>query len=300
MRKLIAAWVAGGLVGVAWAALPEEVTVTAPTRLELITNGKPGGAVSLRQGERLAVVSAGEGFVVVRYRNLNGRVPVGHTDLPRTDELPAAEPHLPAVESAPPPPAAKGAGSAAVAPVAVAPGALAATPASVARPAYEPATPVERSLAGKLVALEAGTLGSRDAAHLAGVRFFGLYFSASWCGPCRQFSPDLIDAYGKIRALYPEFEVVLVNRDRSVEDMVTYMRDERMPWPALRWDALRTTPEITRYAGSGIPCLVLIDAEGKVLSDSYRWGRYVGPDAVLADTWKILRDYRRQHPRPRP
>jgi hypothetical protein len=72
-----------------------------------------------------------------------------------------------------------------------------------------------------------------------------------------------------------------------------------MPWPALEWSAAASTREIMRYAGSGIPCLVLVDAEGKVLSDSYRWGRYVGPDAVLEDTWKVLRDYRRKNPRPR-
>jgi hypothetical protein len=42
---------------------------------------------------------------------------------------------------------------------------------------------------------------------------------------------------------------------------------------------------------------VLVDQNGKVLSDTNRWGRYVGPDAVLEDTWKILRDYRRKNPR---
>jgi nucleoredoxin len=134
---------------------------------------------------------------------------------------------------------------------------------------------------------------------MAGVKFFAIYFSASWCGPCRQFTPELVDAYGKIRTLYPVFEIVHVNRDRTEGDMTAYVRDDKMPWPALRWSALRQTPEIERFGGSGIPCLVLIDENGKVLSDSYRWGRYVGPDAVLDDTWKLLRTYRRTHPRPK-
>jgi nucleoredoxin len=79
--------------------------------------------------------------------------------------------------------------------------------------------------------------------------------------------------------------------------MITYMRDDKMPWPALAWDAIRSTRAITKYAGRGIPCLVLVDSEGKVLSDSFRWGQYVGPDQVLDDAWKILRDYRRANPR---
>lgn len=269
-----------------WAAgapspLPAEVTVTTPTKLEILTNGKPGGSVALKVGETLAVVRADESFVFVRHRNLSGRVPVGHTDLRRAapaEAAPAASPMAPVA-------AAVAAPSKEV-------------PPPLARPPALPTGAVAAALGGKLVALEAGGLRPQGAARLAGVRFFGLYFSAGWCGPCRRFTPELIDAYGKIRALYPEFEVVFVSRDKSAADMLAYMRDDRMPWPALEWSAIRATREITRHAGSGIPCLVLVDAEGKVLSDSYRWGRYVGPDAVLDDTWKILRDFRRAQPRP--
>lgn len=272
------------LLTVPWAvALPPEVTVTAPARLELLNQGKPAGSVALRVGETLAVVDTAGEHVLVRYRNLNGRVLAAHTNLPRAEEPAAA---LPAPPPAPvaavrPPPAPKVA------------------PAPVAPSEDVPTGAVARSLAGKLVALQGGGLRPWEPAQLAGVKFFGIYFSAGWCGPCRQFTPELIDAYGKIRALYPEFEVILVNRDKSPADMVAYLREEKVPWPALEWSATASTREITRYAGSGIPCLVLVDAEGKVLSDSYRWGRYVGPDAVVADTWKVLRDYRRQNPRPK-
>ena len=150
-----------------------------------------------------------------------------------------------------------------------------------------------------MVAIDKGGLRRVEPARLADVKFFAIYFSASWCGPCRAFTPELIDAYAKIRALYPEFEVVLVNGDRSATEMTAYMRDDHMPWPALAWDAIGATREITRYAGAGIPCLVLVDAQGKVLSDSYRRGSYVGPGAVVDDAWKILRDYRRKNPRPK-
>lgn len=46
-----------------------------------------------------------------------------------------------------------------------------------------------------------------------------------------------------------------------------------------------------------VPCLVLLDDNGTVLSDTNRSGSYVGPNAVLDDTWKILRDFRRKNRR---
>lgn len=252
-----------------------EIRLTAPTKLELLAHGKPAGSVSLRAGEVLQLVAVEETTLVVRHRGVTGRVPIAHTDAVNRAAVPlaAAEPETPAA------PIAK--------PAAAVPGPAAPTGA------------VARALAGKIVTLQDGALRPAAPARLAGARFYGIYFSASWCGPCKAFTPELADAYGKIRALYPEFEVVFVSGDHSPGDMAAYMRDDRMPWPALAWDAKRSTREITRYAGSGIPCLVLVDAEGRVLSDSYRLGRYVGPDRVLDDTWKILRDYRKKNPRPK-
>lgn len=286
---LIGGWLALGRV---LAALPAEVTVTTATRLEIVSNGKAAGSVGLAVGERLELIEVAEAQVVVRYRRLTGRVLAAHTDLSRVEVKPASvvapEAGKNEVRAAAPAPT-----------TAVAAGVASATAEKPAVTAYEPSDVIERALAGKLVAMEGGGLRAREPVRMAGVKFFAIYFSASWCGPCRQFTPDLVDAYGKIRALYPEFEIVHVNRDRTEGDMAGYMRDDRMPWPALRWSALRHTPEIERFGGSGIPCLVLIDETGKVLSDSYRWGRYVGPDAVLDDTWKLLRTYRRTHPRPK-
>ena len=257
------------------AAIPNDVTITAPARFELMHGDKVGGAIMLMAGEKLSLIDATGEYVLVRYRNLNGRVLADHTDLPRIE---------PAVAEAPPP--------------APPPSVASERPAAVAAP-YAPANAIERSLAGKLVRLEGGALRPFDGARLAGVKFYALYYSASWCAPCREFTPGLVDAYEKIRALYPEFEVVLVNEDRSQGDMLGYMHDDKMTWPAVRWDAISRARDITRYCGDGIPCLVLIDENGKVLSDTNRWGRYVGPNTVLDDTWKILRDYRRKNPRPK-
>jgi nucleoredoxin len=253
-----------------------EIRVTTPTKLELIAGGKAAGSISLRAGDTLQLVTVEETTLIVRHRGLTGRVALAHTDAINRAAVPLA-----AAEPAPP----------------AAPAAKPAAPAPA--PAAAPTGAIARALAGKLVTLQAGALRPAAPARLAGARFYGVYFSASWCGPCKAFTPELADAYGKIRALYPEFEIVLVSGDRSAADMAAYMRDDKMPWPALAWDAKQSTREITRYAGRGIPCLVLVDENGKVLADSYRWGRYVGPHSVLDETWTILRDYRKKNPRPK-
>ncbi len=60
---------------------------------------------------------------------------------------------------------------------------------------------------------------------------------------------------------------------------------------------VQTSEEIMRYCGNGIPCLVLVDEKGKVLSDTNRGGDYVGPQVVLDDTRKLLQKYRQKNPR---
>lgn len=261
-----------GTAAYAQSGLPAETTVTAATKFEIMRDDRVSGTVKLAPGAKLEVFGLADGYVQVRYRSLAGRVAAADTELAALAAAVAPKLEAPAPAGvAAPAPAAK--------PAAPAPGVVA---------------PFARALGNKLVRLESGALKPHDSTRLAGVKFFALYFSASWCGPCRQFTPELVDAYGKIRAQHPEFELVFVSNDRSASDMLDYMKGDRMAWPALRYEAIRGSRDVTRYAGDGIPCLVLVDADGKVLSDSFRAGDYVGPDRVLDDTWKILRDYRRQ------
>jgi nucleoredoxin len=256
------------------AGLPMETTVTTATKIEIVRDGKVSGTVGLPVGAKLDVIILDGEYVQVRYRSLTGRVLAAHTELAALAVTMNRIPAAPAVTTPP-----------------------VETAAEPVRKAVVSST-MARRLQGKLVQLQGGTLKPQDPTRLSEVEFYALYYSAAWCGPCRQFTPRLVRAYAELRAAYPEFEVVFVSADRSAGDMQKYMAGDKMTWPALRFDQVRSAGEIMRYAGDGIPCLVLVDAAGRVLSDSYLGNNYVGPQAVLDETRRILQKHREKHPRP--
>ncbi|MEP6810094.1 MAG: thioredoxin-like domain-containing protein [Chthoniobacterales bacterium] len=145
-----------------------------------------------------------------------------------------------------------------------------------------------KTLKGDLVTSKNGILNAYNDQALDGKKLIGLYFSAHWCGPCRKFTPELVEFYNRAVAKHPEFEIIFISNDRSAPAMEAYMRDLQMPWPAVRFDKIVEKAGLTRYAGSGIPCLVLVDAEGKVISDSYNGPTYRGPAKVLEDLDQIF------------
>jgi nucleoredoxin len=133
-----------------------------------------------------------------------------------------------------------------------------------------------------LVTLEDDHLRPFDATALKDVKFFAFYYSASWCPPCRAFTPKLVDFYKSFKQEHPNFELIFVNHDNSAGDMLAYMKTDAMTWPAVRFEDIDHT-NANKYCGEGIPDLVLVDDSGKVLSDSFQGSKYVGPDKVIDD-----------------
>ena len=117
--------------------------------------------------------------------------------------------------------------------------------------------------------------------HQAHVR---VTFSASWCPPCRAFTPLLIAAYNQLKAEGKPFEVVLVTSDQSEADMRAYMKGHDMPWLAVPFgdkpiDALKK-----KFGVAGIPKLVVVDSSGKTLSENAR-GEVAQNGAKAFDAW---------------
>lgn len=120
----------------------------------------------------------------------------------------------------------------------------------------------------------------------ADCRYTLFYFSAHWCPPCQIFSPKLVSFYNG-KKVGSNFEIIFVSSDYSADAMEDYMQELAMPWPAVKFSRIKDAG-LSAYAGPGIPCLVLFDEAGNVLSHSYVNGSYVGPTRVLKDLEKLL------------
>ncbi len=137
--------------------------------------------------------------------------------------------------------------------------------------------PLKDTLKASIVDARGSTV---DAAPLLETDYLLFYFSAHWCPPCKAFTPRFVDFYnthggGRL------FQAMLVSSDKSEEKMLSYMRETKMPWPAMRFDSAGAKVLKENYSGAGIPRLVLVDPQGTVIADSYDGKKYLGPQHVL-------------------
>ena len=88
-----------------------------------------------------------------------------------------------------------------------------------------------------------------------------IYFSASWCGPCKKFTPVLAQLYTKLNKKGKKFEVVWISRDRSGDEFLEYY--QQMPWLAVTLDNLEKVLQKLgpKYELKGIPHLVILDGD---------------------------------------
>jgi thiol-disulfide isomerase/thioredoxin len=86
-----------------------------------------------------------------------------------------------------------------------------------------------------------------------------LDFWATWCAPCRESIPHLIQLYKDYRE--SGFELVGMNVDRGDMEVVRrYIQSMDIPYPVVN-----TPEEMVRvYRVTGIPATLLIDKRGKI------------------------------------
>lgn len=240
-------------------AWPREVTITKKSTAKLFENGEAIGRRILHKGEKYKVTAVRPDVVSVSVGTETAEVPLENTNALSSAQSASGRDNgnEGKVDSASP-------------------------------VQSNELSPYGKKITGDLVTLSGNKLKAAPADVLKGVKYFGIYYSAHWCPPCRRFTPKLVSFYRKMKKKHPEFEMIFVSSDKSEKAMVEYMRDTRMKWPALAFDKKRSAKDLTKYSGRGIPCLVFLNANGKVLSDSYRNGKYVGPSTVMKDIDKTL------------
>ncbi|XP_039259625.2 tryparedoxin-like [Styela clava] len=116
------------------------------------------------------------------------------------------------------------------------------------------------NLLGDELVSKSGNIKSDDL-NLNGEDVLGLYFSAHWCPPCKQFTPKLAQFYNKVNARGgKKFEVIFVSLDRDEKTFKGYYND--MPWHAIPFSSDLRNELAGKYGVKGIPSLLLFDSEG--------------------------------------
>ncbi|KAM3710910.1 hypothetical protein ACB098_01G068500 [Castanea mollissima] len=75
-------------------------------------------------------------------------------------------------------------------------------------------------------------------------KVIGLYFSANWYPPCRNFTPVLVDMYEQLKTNGSDFEIVYVSSDEDLNAFNNY--HALMPWLAIPFSDLETKKTLNR------------------------------------------------------
>jgi thiol-disulfide isomerase/thioredoxin len=96
-------------------------------------------------------------------------------------------------------------------------------------------------------------------------------FWATWCGPCLAEVPNMIEQYEKYHD--KGFEIIGYSCDRDVKALLTFLIKEKTPW-IIGSNVLSGNEELKDYLSfygiSGIPTMILVGRDGKVISTKAR------------------------------
>ena len=125
-------------------------------------------------------------------------------------------------------------------------------------------------LVGKQMKVEGTLLGGKalDWAAYRG-KVVLVDFWATWCGPCIREVPNL----KKLHEAYHDrgFEIVGLSLDSDRERLEGFIEQAEIPWATVYSDEGRS-PTIAYYGVMGIPTMILVGKDGKVLSTTARGG----------------------------
>jgi peroxiredoxin len=93
-------------------------------------------------------------------------------------------------------------------------------------------------------------------------------FWASWCGPCRNENPNVVDAYQKYKS--KNFTVLGVSLDRARDPWLKAIQDDRLEWTHVSDLKFWNNEVAQAYRVSSIPQNLLIDPQGRIVAKNLR------------------------------
>ena len=88
-----------------------------------------------------------------------------------------------------------------------------------------------------------------------------LEFWASWCGPCRETNPELIQIYNSYDR--KDFEILGISQDKDLGKWKKAIKKDQLPWSQVI-DTTNSTGKA--YHTTTIPFNVLLDRDGKIIA----------------------------------
>ncbi len=114
------------------------------------------------------------------------------------------------------------------------------------------------------VTLEGTTLEEEDwtsADHLGEVVVINVW--GSWCGPCVEETPDLVEVSGALQEAGEPVQFIGVNSRDSVQNAQAFHDRYAVPYPSLQDDGGRTRAQLGSLAVA-TPSTIVLDPQGRV------------------------------------
>ena len=118
---------------------------------------------------------------------------------------------------------------------------------------------------------------------LAGKSIVMIYFSAHWCPPCKAFTPKLKQFYDQVKG--EGVEIIFVSSDESHNAMLSYMKESHGDWFAVEHESDLDKKLSEEFDVSGIPYLVVLKADGTVITTEGR-SAVMKQGAAAVKDWK--------------
>lgn len=104
-------------------------------------------------------------------------------------------------------------------------------------------------------------------------KYYLFYETASWCGPCQKFTPQLVEFYNEFKKSHgDQFELILLTSDNSKDAQEKYSESKKMEWPQMDYKDTKRFKKKFGVSSNGIPSLTLTDLSGKKISTGNAYG----------------------------